>query len=363
VKKIMEFLKNPHIPWVIQRCITQLRNAGHFYLNLAANLRQNHDSETSVAFICGYHGNSGGAIAIASIANLLSRHYKVIFASYPSSNYNRKLSATVSVTREKVPESDIYFCDASCDHETLRALRAAGKPVIVSCHGLPEELHGMAPGYIRQSLKLATRVHFVSPVQQKAFRLEENKVVIIPNTSTAVQKKRITNNIGTVGNLDEPRKGAAKTIEAGMLSHADEIHLWSTQSNHWHNKKVRPHRWEDDKQKIYNSFDVLVFMGAQETFGLVVIEAMSAGVPCLLRRLPAFEPYGACPGVVLTDSEDPEELAGHIDELLRDKNSYRDGMRVFFDRHYSGKAILFRWQATIQDLLTDPKCDVSDSVE
>jgi len=42
---------------------------GHFYLETwPPNLVQNHDSETSVAFICGYSWKSrGGAIAIASI--------------------------------------------------------------------------------------------------------------------------------------------------------------------------------------------------------------------------------------------------------------------------------------------------------
>ena len=351
VKKLTEFLKNPHVPWFIQNNLTRLQNAGHFCLNRVANLRKQHESETSIAFICGYHGNSGGAIAIASIANLLSRDYKVIFASYPTSNYNRKLANRVTITWNDIPESDIYICDASCDHEILRTLRISGKRIIVSCHGLPRESHGMAPEYIRQSLELSTLVHFVNHIQRKAFQIDESKVAIIPNTSSAIPKRRSTNNIGTVGNLDEPKKGAAQTIAAGMLSNAAEIHLWSTQSTSWPEKKVRPHQWEDNKQKIYDSFDVLVFMSVQETFGLVVIEAMSAGVPCLLRRLPAFEPYSHCPGVVLTDSENPQELAEHINELLRHKTCYRKEMREFFERHYSGEAILREWKATIHDLL------------
>lgn len=359
VKKLTEFLKNPHVPWIIQNRLTRLENSVFFYLNKAANLHRKQSSETSIAFVCGYHGNSGGAIAIASVANLLSRHYRVIFASYPSSNYNRKLSTRVSVTRDQLPESDIYICDASCDHEILRTIAASGKRIIVSCHGLPEELHGLAPDYIRQSLNLATRVHFVNPIQQRAFQLDESKVVIIPNTTAAVPKKSTTNNIGTVGNLDEPRKGAAMTIAAGMLSNADEIHLWSTSSEHWPQEKVRPHRWENNKQKIYNSFDVLVFMSTQETFGLVVIEAMSAGVPCLLQRLPAFEAYSNCPGVVLTDSEDPSELAEHINKLLQQKDSYRDTMRAFFEHYYSGEAILRRWQTAIHSLLNDQQPDAS----
>jgi len=57
-------------------------------------------------------------------------------------------------------------------------------------------------------------------------------------------------------------------------------------------------------------------MGAQETFGLVVIEAIEPlrSVPCLLGiacRLNHMAPARSS----LTDSEGPEELAGHIDEL------------------------------------------------
>nr|WP_282450891.1 glycosyltransferase family 4 protein [Marinobacter bryozoorum] len=357
-----EFLKKPHLPWVIHKRLKRLKNAYFFYRNQVANLKRKHGTEISIVFICGYHGDTGGTIAIASIANLLSRYYSVSFCSYLASNYNRKLSSRVKITRGHLPESDIYICDASCDHRTLQAMRASGRNIIVSCHGLPDELHGMEPAYLRQTLNLATRVHFVNEIQQRAFQLDENKVAIIPNTSAAIPKTRTTNNIGTVGNLDEPRKGAAETISAGLLSYADEIHLWSTSSDHWSldsPDRVKPHHWENDKQKIYNSFDVLVFMSTQETFGLVVIEAMSAGVPCVLRRLPAFEAYADCPGVVLIDSQTPEELAEIINGLLQHKDDYRKTMREFFDAHYSGEAILREWQSLIQSLLTAQ--EVSDS--
>lgn len=354
MENLSTFLDKPHLPWFIQKRLTRLQNAGYFYRNQAANIARSQSEAITIGFICGYHGNTGGTMAIASVANLLAPHYRVNFATFPASNYNRNLSKKVSLTREQLPVSDIYICDASCDHEMLKAIRAAGKPIIVSCHGLPAALHGMAPEYIRQSLDLATRVHFVNSVQQQAFNIDSSHVVIIPNTSTSVRKTRYTHNIGTVGNLDEPRKGAATTIAAGMLSGAEEIHLWSTHSEHWSQEKVRPHPWENDKATIYNSFDVLVFMSTLETFGLVVIEAMSAGVPCLLKRLPAFEQYRQCPGVVLTDSEDPTELARLIDELLAQKESYQDAMPAYFEAHYAGAAILGQWQSAISDLLSDP---------
>jgi glycosyltransferase involved in cell wall biosynthesis len=336
------------------------QNSYFFYLNIVINSINKQNNKTSITFICDYHGETGGTIAIASIANLLAQQYNVHFWSYPSSDYNRKLASSVRVTRQRLRKSDIYLCDASCDHQAMLEIRRSGGKIIVSCHGLPQELHGIDPGYIRQSLELADRVHFVSQTQQQAFQLEKKKYVIIPNTSSPVSKTQTTNNIGTVGNLDEPRKGAKQTVAAGILSSAEEIHLWSTTSDQWHHEKIRSHSWENNKKKIYDSFDVLAFLSIQETFGLVVIEAMSAGIPCVLRRLPAFIPYQDCPGVVLTDSQDPKEIARIIDDLLLNKDQYRSEMRTFFRNNYSGASILTKWELLISDTLevSDQSCCV-----
>lgn len=351
MRKIHEYLRKPRIPWRLQILTVRLQNIFFFYRNQLLHRKYTSAPRTSITFICGFHGDTGGSIAIASIANLLTPSYEVTFSSYPTSNFNRKLSKKVKLTRRKVPESDIYICDASCNHNILRTLRASNRTVIVSCHGLPDALHGMPTGYIETTLSLATVVHFVNPIQQHAFQVAPENVAVIPNTSTRIRKNRITNNIGTVGNLDEPRKGAAETIAAGLPSDAKEIHLWSTGSTQWPKSKVRPHGWENNKQKIYNSFDVLVFRSTQETFGLVVIEAMSAGIPCLLRRLPAFDAYQACPGVIMTDSEDVNELKDVINTLLSKKSEYRELMQAHFETYYSHEAILQQWQLLIESLL------------
>lgn len=351
VRKLAEFARTPFLPWALKKRIIRLNNVVHYCINILSNIGKSDNPRTKVAFVCGFHGETGGTIAIANVANLLSQFYQVTFFSYPESSYNRKLLNKVKISREKPPKADLYICDASCGHEIIRKIRKSGKQTIVSCHGLPDQLHGLDPAFIKQSLNLSTLVHFVSPMQQRAFHLDDQKCAIIPNTIVAIEKKKFTNNIGTVGNLDDPRKGAKLTVEAGVLSNADEIHLWGTNFDNWAEEKVRPHQWENNKQKIYDSFDLLVFLSKQETFGLVVIEAMSAGIPCILRRLPAFEQYIDCPGIVITESEDPREIAEIINELLVDKERYREPMKAFFEANYSGEAVLIRWQSTIQNCL------------
>jgi glycosyltransferase involved in cell wall biosynthesis len=58
---------------------------------------------------------------------------------------------------------------------------------------------------------------------------------------------------------------------------------------------------------IYNTFDVLINLSKQETFGMVVIEAMSAGLPCLLSSIPAFEQFRGCRGVRFIDETTSEQ--------------------------------------------------------
>ena len=164
-----------------------------------------------------------------------------------------------------------------------------------------------------------------------------------------------TNNVGSVGNLSDVRKNADQSIKIALASKADAIHLWSIKQDIWHHERVVTHSWETDKEKIYNSFDVLVFMSELETFGLVVIEAMSAGIPCMLSDIPVFKQFEQCPGVVIIDAVKETYAPEILNELLANKAELSHEMFHYFDKTYSEKAIFSKWNELIHDTLAHDK--------
>ncbi len=87
---------------------------------------------------------------------------------------------------------------------------------------------------------------------------------------------------------------------------------------------------ENDLNRLYNSFDVFVNFSRQETFGKTVVEAQSAGVPVLARRIPAFEEnvlFGR-----LTENDDPESVLHEVEHILYrewDRREMHQSMRKY----------------------------------
>ena len=343
------------LPWFLKSRFEKGKNLFYYFKIKFENSFQRPGSNSKdllkITFVCGFHGETGGAFAIANIANLLAKNYNVRFVSFPFSNYNKALDNMVSIVRAPSFDSDLFICDVSCDHEFLESLRSKNKKVIVSCHGFLNDSHGLLPERVSKSLALADKVHFVSKVQQDSFNLPDGKFDIIPNTTKKIRKTIFTRNVGTVGSLDNPRKNAEVTVAIALKSKAELIHLWSAKNDKWKHAKVIVHPWEGNRNKIYDSFDVLVFMSQVETFGLVVIEAMSAGIPCLLSDIPAFEVFRDCPGVYIVDSSKTNEATKLLDEILRNKENLRHPIASYFDQVFSEKQILKKWVTSISNLM------------
>ncbi|MDP5032085.1 glycosyltransferase family 4 protein [Paraglaciecola sp.] len=308
------------------------------------------NSHINLYFSCGFHGKSGGPIAIASTANGLANIFSVNFKIHPGSFYCRLLSHTVRFTQELKLDNDLYFFDLSANIDELKKVKAAGKPTILTIHGLRTALHQLNTDHIDNMLAIADWVHFVGQVQQSSYQLPNEKFFIIPNSAQTVNKSQLTNNIGVVGNLDEPRKNAALSVEAGLSSNCDQIHLWSTSRQFSGDPRVIHHQWENNKEKIFNSFDVLVFLSQQETFGLVVAEALSAGIPCVLSSIEAFMPFKACPGVILIEDNQINDVTAAINRFLIEKESLKPLIQAFFNSHFSREIIEARWADKVAEL-------------
>jgi len=352
ISAIKSVLVNKRLPWFVVSRIRKARNSYHYFRNKVCNYFQEESGcNKIITFRCGFHGDTGATSAIANIANLLANKYHVEFVTYPSSNFNKLLDKEVHLVNRPNKRSDLYICDIVCEHSFYEEIKRSEKKLIITCHGLLNELHGnIAPEYLKKSLEFSDKVHFVSFIQQESFQLDEGTYEVIPNTTKQVTKKIQTNNVGSVGNLDDERKNADASVKISLQSNANAIHLWSAENDSWNNEKVIVHEWESDKNKIYNSFDVLVFMSRSETFGLVVIEAMSAGLPCLLSPIPVFEQFLDCPGVVISDPND-KDTPKILDDLLKNKEQLRASIIQYFNKTYSGPAISEKWFNFISNVI------------
>lgn len=80
----------------------------------------------------------------------------------------------------------------------------------------------------------------------------------------------------------------------------------------------------DEVSVLYGTHDLFVMPSRFEAFGIVFVEAQSAGLPCIARDRCAM-PELVVDGVSgsLQTSEDPDELAGRIEATLADDELYR----------------------------------------
>jgi hypothetical protein len=340
------------VPYRIRTRIQRTRNRWSFHRNtLRHSVRRAGGlaPPPDVVVHCGFQGESGGTYAMASIANLLAQRYTVHFISRPPSIYNSLLSSSVQIVGRLESGPGVYLCDVSTPLEAVDQARVAGKTILVSCHGLPRALHGMEPSRVRAALDRADLVHFVATAQAEAFEMGPERCRVISNATAPIVKQRSTNDVGIVGNLREERKNARQGLAIALRSRASRIHLWGAESN-TQTGRVRSHVWTQSKRRIYESFDVLVSLSRLECCPMVVLEALSAGIPCLLSSIPAHEQFRACRGVRMVDFGEDDRAVTLLDELLAAKQQLRAAIVAFWAERFSAESVGAQWSRLITDV-------------
>ena len=355
MSKVLSLLVRPRMPWRLRHLLENSTNRCYYHVNWLHYRARPRASKCSVAIAGGFHGRSGGVTAIANLANMLAVHYHVHFFTYPTSNYNRLLRKSVRMVDELATDSPVLLCDVACPINIIRTAKERMQTVIVTCHALADSLHGFTPKYVRDTLLLADLVHFVSPTQQDSFKLPDDKFRIIPNFTSPIRKTAITDSVGIVGSLKDPRKNVSEAIAIALKSRADCVHLWGDAESLWAaHPRVKTHSWTSNKARIYDSFDVLIHLSKEETFGMVVIEAMSAGLPCLLSSIPAFAQFRGCPGVRSIDDNNRDQAPQILDELLMMKHDIRADIVDFWQNHFSEQAVADTWLRLIDAICDGP---------
>lgn len=302
------------------------------------------EGKAVVQFIVGYEGISGGSEAIANIANNLCGDFKVFFAIGPLSNFNLWLSSKVS---RGITNGDIDFLiiDRSAALEDFELIANRAKIVICSVHGFNRSAHGIEQQLANINIKYADVTHFVSEHQRSDFEGEYIQSVVIPNHCSAVATGCGPFDIGMVGMFNNPAKNIDLMIsEIEKLPNVRAI-IWGRLSRVIDSNKVHFSGFSSNKDKVFSSFKVLFSLSLNETFGMVVIQAMSAGKPCVLSSIEAHKMYEKCPGVFLVDPTDSEQIMVALKAAITMSESAnsRQEIRNHWQDLYNDYAVKMQW--------------------
>jgi phosphatidylinositol alpha-mannosyltransferase len=231
---------------------------------------------------------------------------------------------------------------------SVLALWAAEGPVVATFHTSNLRSRAMQAAYplLRPSLeKINGRIAVSEDARRTVTTHLGGDAVVIPNgvnVSRFAEATPQTAWVGTpqaptlafLGRIDEPRKGLPVLAEAmpAVLAKFPGARLLVAGPGDVEAARERLDPAvasateflgmvsDDDKAALLRSVDLYVAPHTGgESFGIVLVEAMSAGAPVVASNLPAFVRVldGGLAGATFTN-EDAADLAGHVTRLLSD---------------------------------------------
>jgi len=344
------------LPWRVRNLAEQLTSAYHYAANRHFTGRPATDTgrRFRVLFCIPFYGYTGGAFAVLSAANLLADRCDVSFLTKPTNAMNRYVSPKVRMVAAPQGPYDVCVVESGTDAALVSQLRREGASIVLTMHGAPtteggEKNHGYSDAEVFKSLEAVDSVQYVSDVQASFFdpipAFPRRK---IPNYVLPVQKTRHGRAAGLVCDTTLPHKNADAGIAAAEASSADRIEVWGKYRDRQNSARIRWNGFSSDKRRIYDSFDVLVHLSRLENQPLVILEALSAGIPCVLAPLSAYTGFRGVEGIYF--AQERAEVAQAIDRALDCPQSVRDGLIRFWETNYSPRAVQAQWISYLEDL-------------
>lgn len=335
--------------WQIKQKLLSVINALQYAKNKVKH--KNNASKHTVLIYPSFDGLTGGSLAFYSIGEMISKFQRVDLFTHLGANRNKivKPSINLIIKLKKDTKYDLIIVDDTTDASTIKQLSDTYQcPVVVSCHCLLNHCHGRKPSDLLETLEAADYIHFVDTCQLADFQQYKDKATIIPNRVEQVVKTQFQNNLGSVGNFNEKRKNLIGVLRTYERTNANHLFIFNYNRIVECAKPVTINRrWISKKEDIYNNIDIFVFLSTHETFGLVVAEALSAGIPCVISNIAAFQHYKRCEAVKLVDHENVQDAAQKINEILESKEKYNDIATQFWEDNYSDAVISKKWNSFV----------------
>ena len=342
------------IPWRLKKTASDLVGAAHYYRNRAASPARG-NGRKSILFCIPFYGYTGGSFAVLSTANLLSSEYDVSFLTKPTNIMNKYAGADVRMVSEITEAFDYCVTESGISPEDLDAIRRGGSIVILTMHGAPtladgSKNHGYSDQLVDRMLGLVDSVQYISDAQLPFFKGQTVHRRRVPNYVEQVKAHAPGRVAGIVCDTTLPHKNAALSVKMASRSDAERVQVWGKSSGQTDTERVTWNGFATDKARIYGSFDVLVHLSKLECQPLVVLEAISAGIPCVLAPIPAYAHLQGLDGIYLVDLQDEDAIVEAVNAALNCGFAVREGLSAFWERHHSPRAIRDEWTHYLQEL-------------
>jgi len=180
------------------------------------------------------------------------------------------------------------------------------------------------------------------------------------------KRKGKTLNLGILGGMSNYRKGLDILLQAVALvqNHDIVVHIGGdgTLLNTFRQlasdlgveNKCRFYGeiLQVDLVKFYSELDVFVLASRDETFGVVVVEAMASGLPVIATRCGGPEEIITKATGLLVEKENPGELAKAIDFMSENIGSYdRNSIRNYAVKKYGQQAFVEKMTRLYENIL------------
>ncbi|GAB5415412.1 MAG: hypothetical protein Cons2KO_30150 [Congregibacter sp.] len=200
-------------------------------------------------------------------------------------------------------------------------------------------------------------VHFVSEPQAEDFAGLSLVYRVIPNSFVGFEQhggetQPLAADVGMVGYFDRPAKNL-RGMQTVMHSLPDlKAVVWgSLPVDFTGDPQLLLKGFSTDKWRIFSSFRVFLSLSEDETFGMVVIQAMSAGLPCVLSNIPAFQEYRECPGVYLVEPDNTAQITQAVKAALQTTPERSAEIVKFWRSRYSPAAVRDMWLDYIHEIV------------
>lgn len=307
------------------------------------------------------YGFTGGAAAMLAAADLLSCDYDVCYRTDRRNVMNRYVGRDVRMIPAPDPPFEVCLIESGEDPRFVEAMIAGGARIVVAMHGDPDKLdgsrnHGYTTEQMARVLGLADSVQYISATQTGLVRQSGvPHARLIPNAVRPLRRPATagrTGAVGFVGDSRQPHKNLPGFLRAAEASSATHIEIWGRNHGQKSTGRVRWNGFSTDKERIFGSFDVLAHLSLIETQPLVVLEALSAGVPCVLSDLPNYGALRHLKGVTIVDPDDHAAAARAIDAALACPEADREALVEHWRAHHSEEVIRAQWLDYLNEVMT-----------